>query len=287
MLALAAYPATMRQIPASGLIFDVSLDGPDDGVPVVLLHGFPQDHSCWDPIVADLVAAGYRTIAPDLRGYSPGARPPRSGDYQQGRIVADVLAMLDVLGYDAAHVVGHDWGGASAWAVASAAPDRVRTLTVLSTPYPSAMTAVALRSTQLLKSWYMGLFQIPGLAERALHPGGPMWRAMMRGLPPASAERYTANASAPGALPAMLRWYRAVPLDFRRPSVDWHRITVPTLYIWGQDDPALGKAAAEATARFVTGPYTFVALPGQGHWLPERAADEVAPLLLDHLAGDL
>ena len=150
MLALAAYPATMRQIPASGLIFDVSLDGPDDGVPVVLLHGFPQDHSCWDPIVADLVAAGYRTIAPDLRGYSPGARPPRSSDYQQGRIVADVLAMLDVLGYDAAHVVGHDWGGASAWAVASAAPDRVRTLTVLSTPYPSAVTAVALRSTQLL-----------------------------------------------------------------------------------------------------------------------------------------
>ncbi|MFM2438650.1 MAG: hypothetical protein RLZ55_1473 [Actinomycetota bacterium] len=277
----------MRQIPASGLIFDVSLAGPEDGTPVVLLHGFPQDHTCWDEVVADLAAAGYRTIAPDLRGYSPGARPPRAADYQQGAIVADVLGLLDVLGHDSAHIIGHDWGGASAWALASAAPDRVRTLSVLSTPYPAAMAAVALRSTQLLKSWYMGLFQIPLVAERALQPGGPMWRAMMRGLPRASVERYTANASAPGALSAMLRWYRAAPLDFRRPSVGWHRITVRTLYIWGQDDPALGKAAAEATARYVTGPYTFVALPGQGHWLPERAAEEVVPLLLEHLGGDL
>ena len=134
MLALAAYPATMRQIPASGLIFDVSLDGPDDGVPVVLLHGFPQDHSCWDPIVADLVAAGYRTIAPDLRGYSPAPGPEverlPAGTDRRGRpgLCSTCSAMTP------AHVVGHDWGGASAWAVASAAPDRVRTLTVLSTP---------------------------------------------------------------------------------------------------------------------------------------------------------
>jgi len=274
----------MPSVNVNDLRFDYDDTGPNDGPAVLMLHGFPQDKSSWSRLTPALVEAGYRVIAPDQRGYSPGARPPRTDDYRLGLIVDDALGILDELGIAKAHVVGHDWGGAAAWAVASTAPDRVRSLTVLSTPYPAAMTRVALRSTQALKSWYMGLFQVPGLAERVLRPGSAGWRAIMRGLPADAVERYSDRAEQPGALSAMLRWYRALPADFRSPSVEWHRITVPTLYVWGSADPALGLAAAQATGDYVVGPYTFVVLAGQGHWLPERAPDQIAPLLLDHLA---
>lgn len=265
--------------------FECDIAGPDDGEVVMLLHGFPQDRYSWHAITPALNAAGYRTIAPDQRGYSPGARPGSTGDYRLAALAGDVIGLLDALGVERAHIVGHDWGGAVAWAVASEYPDRVRTLTVLSTPHPGAMQRAMVRSTQGLKSWYMGLFQVPGLAERMLRPTGPMWRAVMRGLPAESVDRYTANAAAPGALTAMLRWYRALPLDVVRPSVRMHRITVPTLYIWGRRDPALGEAGAVATADYVTGPYEFLVLDGQGHWLPELAADEVVEALVPHLAG--
>lgn len=269
----------------NGMIFDYETAGPDVGTPVVLLHGFPEDASAWRGLTAGLAEAGQRSIAPDQRGYSPGARPTATSDYQLAPLVSDVVGLLDTLGIERAHLVGHDWGGAVAWAVASSAPERLLSLTVLSTPHPGAMQRAMLRSTQGLRSWYMGLFQVPGLAEQLLRPGRPMWSAIMRGLPEDSIQRYTERASEPGALTAMLRWYRALPLDVVRPSVAMHRITVPTLYVWGRRDPALGESGALATADYVTGPYTFVALPDHGHWLPERATDEVLPLLLDHIAA--
>lgn len=275
--------AAMRRLRANNLTFDVADSEEADLEPVLLLHGFPQDRTSWDQIVTDLRGAGYRTIAFDQRGYSPGARPSRLRDYRQGHMVDDAVAILDELGIDQAHVVGHDWGGAVAWAIASTHPGRVASLTVLSTPYPSAMTKVALRSTQLLHSWYMGLFQVPLLSTATLTPSGPFWRAALKGLPADKKARYTERARQPGALSAMLKWYRALPLDIARPSVDWHRISVPTLYIWGERDPALGRAAAEATQAYVTGPYTFLPLAGVGHWVPESAPKKVLAALLPHL----
>jgi pimeloyl-ACP methyl ester carboxylesterase len=271
----------------NGMTFDYDLSGPDDGPTVVLLHGFPQDRTSWRLLVPGLVAAGYRTVALDQRGYSPGARPKRTADYRLGPLVSDVVALLDELGVPQAHVVGHDWGGAVAWAMASAAPERILTLTVLSTPHPGAMARAFTRTTQGLKSWYMGMFQIPFVAEQVLQPRGPFWSAVMRGLPADAVAHYAQRASEPGAMTAMLQWYRALPRDMIKPSVAMHRTTVPTLYIWGRNDPALGEAAALMTADFVAGPYTFIALPGQGHWLPERAADEILPLLLAHLQGNV
>lgn len=278
--------ACMATIECNGWAFDVD-DSGGSGEPILLLHGFPQDHTSWNQLVGPLREAGYRTIAPDQRGYSPGARPTDTKAYRLGEVVGDALAILDALDIERAHIVGHDWGGAVAWGLAASAPDRVRTLTVLSTPHPAAMQKAVLRSTQGLRSWYMGLFQVPGLAERLMAPGRPMWSALMRGLPPESQQHYSENAQDPQARRAMLQWYRAVPGEVLSPSVDWHRIQVPTLYVWGERDPALGSVAAHATAEFVAGSYTFVALPGQGHWLPERAAAEVAPLLLDHLQGQI
>lgn len=266
------------------LEFTYADDGPADGPVVLLLHGFPQDHRSWDAVSAALVERGFRTIRPDQRGYSPGARPQAVDGYRLGVVAADAVALLDHLGVERAHVVGHDWGGMVAWAVAAAYPERLLTLTVLSTPHPAAFAA-SMRGTQALRSWYMGVIQVPRAAEALLRPGGRMWAGMMRGLPAEARIRYTAAAARPGALTAMLAWYRALPRDMARPSVRWRPIDVPTLYVWGRRDPALGESAARRTSRYVRGPFTFVILPNAGHWLPERAAAEVTPLLLAHLGS--
>lgn len=255
-----------------------------DALPILMLHGFPQDLTSWDTLALHLQQAGYRTVRPNLRGYSPGARPTQVDAYRMRHLVDDALGMLDALAIERCHVIGHDWGGALAWALASEAPERVATLTVLSTPYPSAMTRVALRSDQGLRSWYMVAFQLPSLPERLLRPTGKAWRGLMRGLPPSAQQHYTKRAAEPGALTAMLAWYRAMGTEMRSPSMSWHRIRVPTLYCWGVRDPALGAAAARATRNYVAGPYTFVVLPDQGHWLPERAADRIVPHVLTHVA---
>jgi len=259
-------------------------EGPADGPAVLLLHGFPQDHHSWDAIAAALVARGYRIIRPDQRGYSAGARPENIDSYRLACLTADAWALLDSLGVDRAHVVGHDWGGMVAWAMAAEHPERLLSLTVLSTPHPAAF-ADSLRGMQALKSWYMGLIQVPRVAEAALRPGGRLWAGMMRGLPAESRERYTRAASEPGALTSMLAWYRAMPRDMARPSIRWRAIEVPTLYVWGRRDPALGESAARRTSAYVRGPYSFVILPSAGHWLPERAAEDVLPHLLAHLGA--
>ena len=151
-----------------GLTFDVRDAGPPDGEPVVLLHGFPQDAAAWDAVSPSLHQHGLRTLAPDQRGYSPMARPRGRKHYTLRETTGDVLALLDAAGLESAHVVGHDWGGMVAWALGAWHPDRVRTLTVLSVPHPAAMAKAMVTSTQALKSYYMGLFQLPLLPERLL-----------------------------------------------------------------------------------------------------------------------
>ncbi len=265
----------MPSVTLRGLTFDYwDEGGPDDPV-CLLLHGFPQDHTSWDDIAAALVAEGFRVIRPDQRGYCPGARPSAVNEYRLGELVADAVGLLDHLDIARAHVVGHDWGGAVAWALAAQHPERLKTLTVLSTPHPAAMTKAMRTSSQGLRSWYMGLFQVPGLSERLLAPGGRFWAALMRGLPADAKAHYTQRAAEPHAMSSMLNWYRAMPRDMAKPSVRWRRITSPTLYVWGTADPALGETAARLTGETVTGDYTFAMLAGEGHWLPERASGKV------------
>ena len=154
------------------LVFDVHDSGPADGEPVVLLHGFPQDAGAFDRLAPALHSAGLRTLAPDQRGYSPGARPAGRSAYRVRALVDDVLALLDAAGLSSAHVVGHDWGGAVGWALAAWHPWRVRTLTVLSVPHPAAMAQAMVSSDQALRSSYMAFFQLPVVPERVLLAGG-------------------------------------------------------------------------------------------------------------------
>ncbi|MEX5718883.1 alpha/beta fold hydrolase [Geodermatophilus maliterrae] len=273
----------MRQFRRGGLVFDVRDGGPPDGEPVVLLHGFPQDSSAFDRLAPLLHGAGLRTLAPDQRGYSPGARPPGRSAYRLREVTADVLALLDEAGLESAHVVGHDWGGAVAWALGAWHPGRVRTLTSLSTPHPAAMARSLVTSDQALRSTYMALFQLPVLPERLLLArDGELLRGVLEssGLPADAVARYVARMRGPGALSAALAWYRAVPLA-ARDTVG--RVTVPTLHVWSTGDVALGRAATERTRDHVAAPYRLEVLEGVPHWIPEVAAERTAELVTVHV----
>lgn len=272
----------MEHFGRDGLGFDVADEGPPDGEVVVLLHGFPQDHTAWDAVAPRLHAAGLRTLAPDQRGYSPAARPPGRAAYRMHELTLDVVALLDAAGVDRAHVVGHDWGGAVAWAFASAHPERVRSLVVLATPHPAAMAWAFTHSSQALASWYMAFFQLPWLPEQLVSRGlgGTLARS---GLPREAVARYVARMREPGALTAALGWYRAMAASLRSATAGPARpIRVPTTYLWGRRDFALRLAAARKTAEFVSGPYRFVPLDA-GHWLPETRAETVAEAIVEQV----
>jgi pimeloyl-ACP methyl ester carboxylesterase len=265
------------------LVFDVRDSGPADGEPVVLLHGFPQDSSAFDRLSPVLHSAGLRTLAPDQRGYSPGARPEGRSAYVMREVVDDVLALLDAAGLSSAHVVGHDWGGIAAWALAAWHPWRVRTLTALSVPHPAAMAHAMVHSDQALRSSYIAFFQLPLVPERVLLAGdGAVLRKMLRsgGLPEDRVNAYVARLQEPGALTAALNWYRALPLGGRTPV---GTVRVPTLHVWGADDAFLGRAATEASREFVAAPYALEVLEGVNHWIPELAAERTGKLITAHL----
>ncbi|GAA1794086.1 alpha/beta hydrolase [Planosporangium flavigriseum] len=272
----------MGAIDARGLRFDVTLGGAEDGAPVLLLHGFPQNSGMWDAVSPALHAVGLRTIAPDQRGYSPGARPPEVSGYAQSECVADAVAILDALDVDRAHVVGHDWGAVVGWGLAARFPERVRTLTALSVPHPRAYTRALLTSfDQLRRSRYILLFRSAGRAEDLLlADDARRLREVFAGsgLDAAGVDRYVAPLRAPGALTAALNWYRAMRFLGRGGT---GKVGVPTTYVWSSGDVAVGRVAARNCAREVTGEYRFVELPGVSHWMADQVPGAVAEAVID------
>jgi pimeloyl-ACP methyl ester carboxylesterase len=278
-------------VAAGGLTFSALGQGPPGGRPVLFLHGFPQTSWSWHHQLDALAASGFRAVAFDQRGYSSGARPPNIDDYRIDALVADALAVADALGMERFDLVGHDWGAMVAWVTAARHPDRIRTLTAVSVPHPTAFAAALAGgdSDQAGRSSYIGVFRQEGVAERALlseDRSGDGLRAMFAasGLSPGSAEVevFVAAMLEPGALTAALNWYRAMSAESLG---DVGTITVPTLYVWSTEDLALGRQAAEATGQYVSGPYRFEILTGVSHWIPEAAPDELSRLLLEHLTA--
>jgi pimeloyl-ACP methyl ester carboxylesterase len=270
------------------LTFDVRVDGPEDGRPVLLLHGFPQTSASWGSVSPLLAQAGLRTYAPDQLGYSPGARPDEVAAYAAqnlAQVTADLMTALEI---PVADVVGHDWGANVAWTLAAWHSDRVRSLTAVSVPHPAAYT-VAYRADpeQKERSGYIRLFWQAGKAEEVLlEDDARRLRRMLAGaeqatgVPAESIDEYVAVLSAPGALTAALNWYRAMSSDTRVDPVE-----VPTTYVWSDGDAAIGRTAAEACANYVTGDYRFVELPGITHWIPEQAPEQLARAILDRIAS--
>ena len=272
-----------QEVEAGGLRFETLVGGPEDGEPVLLLHGYPQSNGSWRETVDWLAGRGYRAIAPNLRGYSPGANPRDAAEYAMRALVGDVTGIADSLGVDRFHLVGHDWGGALAWAVASAHPDRLLSLTVLSTPHPAALLEALRTSTQLLRSSYMGFFKVPRVPELVLSAAnfaqlGLSVRAT--GLPREAWERDRAQLERVG-LRGPLNWYRGATRSSG--GGRQRRIAVPTLFIWGHRDPFLGRRAAELTEKWVGSQYHFAEIDA-GHWIAENNSTELQLLLGNHLA---
>lgn len=264
-------------------IGDVALHVRDsgEGTPVVLLPGWPDTGEIWAHQSRTLVAAGYRTIVPDLRGFGASSKPTDVSAYTATAQVGDIVGVLDALGIDRAHLVGHDWGAAIAWMTAAFAPDRVRSITALSVGHPSALGTAGWRQRQL--SWYMLLFQFPGIAEQWLSADGFRNLRQWSGHP--QIEAVVERLSEPGALTASLGIYRAIlpPASLISPPPDLPPVTAPAMGIWSSGDFALTEESMTNSAKFVAGPWRYERIEGAGHWLQLDAPDQVDALLLDFL----
>ncbi len=274
-------------IRARGLEFEVFVGGPENGTPIVLLHGFPQNSRQWEAILPALHDAGLKTVAINQRGYSPGARPLDPAQYAISECTADVVSIMDTLGHPKFHLVGHDWGGAVAWALAATAPERVLTLTVLSTPHPRAISN-AIRdenSDQRSRSSYFFVFgDLDNSVESMLADDAYKLRRLFTGggMSDEQVERYVAPMRDPAAMRGALTWYTAA---IKRMSPAVGPVEVPTTFVWSNGDIALGRTAAEGTAGFVTGDYRFVELDGISHWIPDQAPQQTAQAILERVKG--
>jgi pimeloyl-ACP methyl ester carboxylesterase len=269
------------RLPVGDLVFDAVAAGPADGRLVLLLHGFPQTSWSWRFVMPALADAGIRAVAPDQRGYSPGARPDGVDAYRMPHLLSDVLGMLAALDAERVDLVGHDWGAAVGWQLATRHPDRVRTFTAVSVPHPLAFVeALRTDADQRQRSQYMKQFQVAGVAEEQLLHGADGLVTLFGETQ--DAQPYVDLMQQPGVLTKCLNWYRAQNLT------DIEGIgstTVPTLYVWSDPDRALGRFAAEATAAHVSAPYRFEVLSGVNHWIPELAPEQLTGWLLEHLAA--
>jgi pimeloyl-ACP methyl ester carboxylesterase len=270
----------MSTITVNGLQFFVVDEG--RGRPVLLLHGFPDTSHLWRHQIPALVHAGYRVIAPDLRGRGRSDKPDGVDNYKLSAIVSDVAGILDALGEDRAQVVAHDWGAAVAWVFAALMPQRVERLVAISVGHPAAMPRPTLE--QLQKSWYYLLFHFPGLAEQALQKDDwSLFREFLQGN--GDVERYIHDLSEPGALTAALNWYRAnvPPERFIAPPSRLPAVPAPTLGIYSTGDQYLTEEAMVRSAEHVTGPWRYERIEGASHWIPTDAPDWLTGLLLEFL----
>jgi pimeloyl-ACP methyl ester carboxylesterase len=276
---------TMTRIDVGGFTFDVRAAGPDDGEVVILLHGFPQTSHEWRHQLRALGEAGFRAVAPDQRGYSPGARPARVEDYALPLLIGDVIGLADAIGADRFHVVGHDWGAAVAWGVAIAARDRVITANPVSVPHPDAFARVLNDpdSCQVAASSYFDLFIQPDSEDGFLANDQALLRGLYAGMGEDAVAEYLRVLGSKPALGAALDWYRANIGDrnLQRPATG--AVTVPTMFTWSDGDTALCVDGAVLTEEYVEGPYRFEVLEGIDHWIPEMAAERMSSLLVEHL----
>lgn len=256
------------------------------GPPVVLLHGFPEFWYSWRAQMVALANAGYRAIAPDLRGYNRSDKPTAILDYTMTELTGDVLGLLDALGLPAVDLVTHDWGGAVGWYFAAHHGNRLRSFTVCNSPHPTIFRKLLATPRQLMRSWYMFVFQLPGLPERFLLQRNfardtfVSWAVHKERFPESDLAKYTEAYAQPGAPRGMLNYYRA-GLRHREPIRG--NIRVPTLVIWGEQDRALGLECLDGLDRYVE-KLEIVKIPDASHWVQQDTPDEVNRALLGFLA---
>ena len=256
-----------------GIAYEVTGEGP----PVVLLHGFPDSGRVWRHQVPALAQAGFQVIVPDLRGYGASDKPPAVEAYRRELLVGDVLAVMSAAGVERAHIVGHDWGASIAWALALTAEERVDHLVALSVGHPAAFFSAGFAQYQ--KSWYMLLFQFPGIAEKWLSANLRSWTHHP------DAETVMDELETNGSLTPGLNYYRAniPPESFLRSRRALPPVRPPTMGVWSTGDRFLTEAQMTGSGDHVAGPWRYERREGVGHWMQLEAPDEVNGLLIDFL----
>lgn len=282
-----------ERIPVGDIRLSVRSEG--SGPPVVLLHGFPENSHSWRHQIPALAGAGYRVMAPDLRGYGRSDRPGRVDDYAIAALAGDIWGLIEAADAGPVHLVGHDWGGSLAWVTAMRRPELLASLTILNSPHPAASAQARLTMPdQMAKSWYMLLFQFPGVAEAWLSNADfANFRSFVFGtavegtFTAEDQEAFIAPLRRDGALTAALNYYRA-----NIPAASWignapetPPVEVSTMIVWGLADAYMGRVLLELTAERVGGPLRIEELEGVGHWVQQEAPEAVNALLVDFLTG--
>ena len=260
--------------------------GPQDGPVVLLLHGFPEFWYSWHKQIEPLAAAGFRVIVPDQRGYNQSSKPPGVASYALSQLTSDVIAIADQLGREKIFLAGHDWGANVAWSTALLHPQRIAKLAILNVPHPSVMRRyLKTNRRQLRRSWYIFFFQLPWLPEAFFTSFN--FRIGVRSLvrssrpgtfSPEDLAQYRAAWSQPGAMSAMIHWYRAA-FRYRIKFPD-RTVHVPTRILWGMRDAFLLSEMAQDSLRYCTNAelYTFA---NASHWLQHEEPARVSELLID------
>jgi pimeloyl-ACP methyl ester carboxylesterase len=272
----------------NGIRLHVVQAGPKSGVPVILLHGFPEFWYGWRKQISALAEAGFRVIVPDQRGYNLSDKPKGIENYRLDELVRDILGLIDILEYQKVNLVGHDWGAAVAWMLAYQHPDRLQRLGIINVPHPLVFRRFVTRDLeQMRRSWYAFFFQLPWLPEIGMRAGD--WRAAVRALRGSGKihtfsnediAKYKLAWSQPGAITAMINWYRAVRYQTKLPKE--MQIKVPTLVMWGAKDAALTHRMARPSLDHCDdGKLIF--FPDATHWVQHEAAEEVNHYLTDFL----
>jgi epoxide hydrolase 4 len=277
-----------RRIRGDGLDLHVAVAG--DGHPVILLHGFPESGRSWQHQIAPLVAAGFSVWVPNLRGYPPSDFPSRRNAYHLRHLVEDVACLVEATGYKRAHIAGHDWGGIIAWTFAGMYPRRIDRLVILNAPHMKLYTDRVWRSSQMLRSLYALVFQLPTLPERLLASRHfKLVRHIFREMParkPAFTEQdieaYVNMLAQPGALTAALDYYRVNMRSDGLALARAARTDAPTLVIWGERDPALEVGLLEGLEQFAPD-ITICRIPDASHWVQNEAPQEVNAAILEFL----
>ena len=284
---------------ANGLNFALLADGPRDGPLVLLLHGFPEGKESYGEQLGALAKAGYRAVAPDLRGYGGSDAPQGVEAYAMPHLLADIRGMIHALGEERVDLVGHDWGALVGWPFVSRHPEMVRSWTSLSIPHPTALGRASgldgagqADPDQQARSSYVGLFhKVGGAEELLLDKKSERLRAMLRmspgevGIPETQIDEFVAGFERPGRLTAALNYYRAnlKPQAYASFPPVPNPIATPTLLVWGAEDMALGRRAVEETAEYLKGNYRLEILEGAGHWLQYERPADVSRLIVEHL----
>jgi pimeloyl-ACP methyl ester carboxylesterase len=282
------------RVPANGINFEVATMGTGDRL-ALCLHGFPEHAYTWRHQLPLLARLGYRCWAPNLRGYGGTDAPRGVANYTGPILVEDVASLIQASGARETLLMAHDWGAALAWMLASERPQLISRLVILNLPHPVCFMRELQRPTQMMKSWYMLFFQIPGLPEYLLGRGGgrataDLIRRTSRNparFTPDAMEVYRQNAARPGGLTAMLNWYRAM---FRGGELGrlrktrFPKIETPTLFLWGDADSALSIRTTRGTEKYVSN-LTFRVFPGVSHWIQQEQPEAVNAMLEAWLTG--